>query len=90
MGTSETSIRSLVDGGSSVFGVSGFMPVSSVGVFTMFDRLPLIDFRFASDLIFTYQAAVRGCNLNRTIREWWLEGVNNPGTEGQAPKLEQW
>src|ERR1035437_612906 len=56
----KTAFRSWVDGGSSVFGVAGFIAASSVCIFLMFDLPLLISFRSFLVLIFAFQAAVRG------------------------------
>jgi hypothetical protein len=55
-----------VDGGSSVFGVAGFMVAPAVGIFLTFDPLSLIGFRSLLVLIFAVQAA-RVNNFRHTI-----------------------
>jgi hypothetical protein len=57
-----------VDGGSSVFGVDGFIAVPSVCIFLTFDPSWLMSFRSFLVLTFVFQAAVRDTPLHTTAK----------------------
>src|ERR1035438_7888108 len=64
----KTTFRSRVDGGSSVFGVDGFMAAHPSGCFFLtFAPSWLMGFGSYLVLIFVFQAAIRGSSFNRTI-----------------------
>jgi hypothetical protein len=62
----KTTFRSWVDGGSSDFGVTGFIAAPSVCIFLTFDPLSLVGFRSFLVLIFAVQAAVRELKMQNS------------------------